>query len=86
MAIAEAYFANLLSLHYTAIVPTNLDESRKILLKSYNVTVVFVEPNKLLSKAEEMAADHKFVFLNQYLNSKHTLAVEDSKLMLISDS
>lgn len=79
-AIAEAYFTNILSLNYTAVVPEELDQSRQSLLKTYKANIVFSNASQLLMKAEEIAlGNDKFVYLNHYANSKHALVMDESK-------
>jgi cysteine synthase A len=84
-AIAEAYFANILGLNYTAIVPEGLDPGRLLLLNTYKARVVLAKPAQLLLKAEELATSmSNGVFINQYAFGKNTIEMEESEFLNIN--
>lgn len=80
-AISEAYFANILNITFTAVVPDDLDVGRRILLNTYKAKVVLASPSQLLLTARELGSAPNAFFLNQYANGKYTMAMEESNLV-----
>ncbi|KAI6241283.1 hypothetical protein M3Y99_00353800 [Aphelenchoides fujianensis] len=78
-AIAQAHFLRLLGLKYTAVVPSDLDQIRLLLLQSMGVEVVQAEANELRSKAMELAASKEdAVFLDHRANGRKGFDLEEA--------